>query len=67
MDRPTRILEDSSAHSNIACGGLKRFQKQQKKISNRTSDCFYDILAKHVAAFCNFLENLPETMGRSND
>jgi hypothetical protein len=52
MAHPSRILEDSSVKATWAVGAKKI--SERKNISHRTSECFYDTLAKNVAAFCNF-------------
>lgn len=48
------------------CGGPAKEVSEGNNISSSATDHFCDILAKHLATFCPYPNNLPETKLKNN-
>lgn len=61
-----RSMEDSCAECHVDYEGPAQELLEESNISEWTRDCFCDVLAKNIAAFCSCSKTLPEAKLKSS-
>ena len=61
-----RSMEDSCAECHVNYEGPAQELLEESNISEWTRDCFCDVLAKNVAAFCSCSKTFPEAKLKSS-